>query len=73
MFIVGGAQQAFHLIGTTLLDPGDKVWFENPGAIGARNSLIAAGAELVPVPVDGAGHARRRRTARASAVSGSRS
>ena len=52
IFIVGGAQQAFHLIGQTLLDPGDKVWFENPGAIGARNSLIAAGAELVPVPVD---------------------
>ena len=41
VFIVGGAQQAFHLIGLTLLDPGDKVWFENPGAIGARNSLIA--------------------------------
>ena len=52
IFIVGGAQQAFHLIGLTLLDPGDKVWFENPGAIGARNSLIASGAELVPVPVD---------------------
>ena len=52
IFIVGGAQQAFHLIGSTLLNPGDKVWFENPGAIGARNSLIAAGAELVPVPVD---------------------
>ena len=43
IFIVGGAQQAFHLIGSTLLDPGDKVWFENPGAIGARNSLIASG------------------------------
>ena len=55
VFIVGGAQQAFHLIGTTLLDPRDKVWFENPGAIGARNSLIATGAELVPVPVDDAG------------------
>jgi GntR family transcriptional regulator/MocR family aminotransferase len=52
LFIVGGAQQAFHLIGSTLLNPGDKVWFENPGAIGARNSLIAAGAALVPVPVD---------------------
>jgi GntR family transcriptional regulator / MocR family aminotransferase len=52
LFIVAGAQQAFHLIGATLLNPGDKVWFENPGAIGARNSLIAAGAELVPVPVD---------------------
>jgi GntR family transcriptional regulator/MocR family aminotransferase len=52
IFIVGGAQQAFHLIGSTLLDPGDKVWFENPGAIGARNSLVAAGADLVPVQVD---------------------
>ena len=55
IFIVGGAQQAFHLIGSTLLNPGDKVWFENPGAIGARNSLIAAGADLVPVPVDAQG------------------
>jgi GntR family transcriptional regulator/MocR family aminotransferase len=55
VFVVGGAQQAFHLIATTLLDPGDKVWFENPGAIGARNSLLAAGAELVPVPVDAEG------------------
>jgi GntR family transcriptional regulator/MocR family aminotransferase len=52
IFIVGGAQQAFHLIGTVLLDPGDKVWFENPGAIGARNCLLACGAELVPVGVD---------------------
>ncbi|MFI4987899.1 MAG: PLP-dependent aminotransferase family protein [Alphaproteobacteria bacterium] len=52
IFIVGGAQQAFHLIGSVLLNPGDKVWFENPGAIGARNSLIACAADLVPVPVD---------------------
>ena len=55
IFIVGGAQQAFHLIGSTLLNPGDKVWFENPGAIGARNSLVASGADLVPVPVDADG------------------
>ncbi len=52
IFIVGGAQHAFHLIGSILLNPGQKVWFENPGAIGARNSLLACGAELVPVPVD---------------------
>lgn len=55
VFVVAGAQQAFQLIAATLLDPGDKVWFENPGAIGARNSLIQSGAELVPVPVDEAG------------------
>lgn len=55
VFVVGGAQHAFNLIGSVLLNPGDKVWFENPGAIGARNGLLAAGAELVPVPVDGEG------------------
>jgi GntR family transcriptional regulator/MocR family aminotransferase len=55
IFIVSGAQQAFSLIGALLLNPGDRVWFENPGAIGARNSLIAAGARLVPVPVDAHG------------------
>jgi GntR family transcriptional regulator/MocR family aminotransferase len=51
VFVVAGAQQAFNLVGSLLLDPGDPVWFENPGAIGARNSLIASGADLVPVPV----------------------
>jgi GntR family transcriptional regulator/MocR family aminotransferase len=55
IFILSGAQQAFHLVGSLLLNPGDKVWFENPGAIGARNSLIACGADLVPVPVDDQG------------------
>ena len=55
IFIVSGAQQAFHLIGSTLLNPGENVWFENPGAIGARNSLIACGANLIPVPVDAEG------------------
>lgn len=55
IFIVGGAQQAFYLIGSMLLNPGDRVWFENPGAIGARNSLIATGAELVPISVDDQG------------------
>ncbi|MGF1608613.1 MAG: PLP-dependent aminotransferase family protein [Kiloniellales bacterium] len=55
IFITGGAQEAFHLIGSLLLNPGDKVWFENPGAIGARNSFVACGADLVPVPIDGEG------------------
>ncbi len=55
VFIVGGAQQAFTLVGTVLLNPGDRVWFENPGAIGARNGLVACGADLVPVPVDSGG------------------
>ncbi len=55
IFIVHGAQQAFHLIASVLLQPGDRVWIENPGAIGARNALLAAGATLAPVPVDAEG------------------
>ena len=52
VFILNGAQEAFNRIGSTLVDPGDPVWFENPGPIGARNSLLSSGARLVPVPVD---------------------
>jgi GntR family transcriptional regulator/MocR family aminotransferase len=52
ILIVGGAQEAFSLIGTLLLNPGDPVWFENPGAIGARNAFIAQGAKLVPISID---------------------
>lgn len=52
IFITVGAQHAFSLIGSLLLNPGDRVWFENPGAIGARNAFVAGGADLVPVDVD---------------------
>lgn len=52
IFIVAGAQQAFQLIAAALVDPGDSIWFENPGTIGARNSFLVHGAEIVPVPVD---------------------
>jgi len=60
IFIVAGAQQAFQLIAATLVDAGDKVWFENPGAIGARNSFVLYGADIVPVPVDDGGLDVRR-------------
>lgn len=52
IFILNGAQDVFNRIGNTLLDPGDAVWFENPGPIGARNALLSSGARLVPVPID---------------------
>ncbi len=60
IFITAGAQQAFQLLAATLIDAGDKVWFENPGAIGARNSFVMHGADLVPVPVDAQGIDVRR-------------
>lgn len=55
VFIFNGAQDAFNRIGNTLLDPGDTVWIENPGAIGARNSLISSGARLIPLRIDDEG------------------
>jgi GntR family transcriptional regulator / MocR family aminotransferase len=50
--IVAGSQQGLDLAARVLLDPGDKVWMEDPGYMGARGALKSAGAELVPVPVD---------------------
>lgn len=55
IFITSGAQQAFSLIGRMFLNPGDRVWMENPGASGARNALLSEGADLVPVEVDDEG------------------
>lgn len=55
IFVTCGAQQAFSLIGRVLLNAGDRVWYENPGATGARNAFVAAGAEIVPVPIDDEG------------------
>ena len=55
VFVTCGAQHAFSLIAQLLLNPGDRVWMENPGASGARNALLAEGAELVPVSVDDEG------------------
>ncbi|GGE12996.1 transcriptional regulator, GntR family [Gemmobacter megaterium] len=55
IFVTSGAQHAFSLIAQLFLNPGDRVWMENPGASGARNALLSEGAELVPVPVDAQG------------------
>lgn len=55
VLIVSGAQQALDLTVRVLIDPGDRVWIEEPGYSGLRGVLLAGGAELTPVPVDGEG------------------
>ena len=55
VIITGGSQQALYLAGQLLIDPGDPVWVENPGYSAARAAFLAAGAELIPIPVDGKG------------------
>jgi GntR family transcriptional regulator/MocR family aminotransferase len=54
--VTAGAQQAFDLIARILVTPGKTtVAIEEPGYVPLRNVLVAAGARIVPVPVDGEG------------------
>jgi GntR family transcriptional regulator/MocR family aminotransferase len=55
VMITSGAQQALDLVMRLLLDPGDRVWIEDPSYRGARAALAATGANAVPVPVDAEG------------------
>ncbi len=55
VLIVEGSQQALDLAARVLLDPGDAVWFEEPGYWGAKRAFHAGEARLVPVPVDDEG------------------
>ena len=52
VFVTAGYQGAISLIARALIAAGDEVWFEDPGYPLARQGLMAAGARLVPVPVD---------------------
>lgn len=53
--ITSGAQQAFDLVARVLLAPGTCAAVEDPGYPPARHALAAAGARVVPVPVDAEG------------------
>lgn len=52
VIIVTGSQGGLHLAARVLLNPGDWAWMEDPGYIGARRALVAAGARISFVPVD---------------------
>jgi GntR family transcriptional regulator/MocR family aminotransferase len=53
--VLGSVQQTLDLSVRLLLDPGDRVWLEDPGYAGARLVFEAAGAKVVGVPVDAHG------------------
>ena len=55
ILVVSGSQQAISIVTDVLVEAGDQVWFEEPGYFAARGVLEAAGAKLVPVPVDDEG------------------
>jgi GntR family transcriptional regulator / MocR family aminotransferase len=73
VLVTTGSQQGLQLAAQVLLDPGERVWMEEPGYPGAQLALQAAGARMVPVPVDEEGldvseGMRRGRTARAAYI-----
>jgi GntR family transcriptional regulator/MocR family aminotransferase len=55
VIVVAGTQQAVDLSARVLLDSGDAVWVEEYSYLAARAAFKAAGARLVPVPVDDEG------------------
>jgi GntR family transcriptional regulator/MocR family aminotransferase len=59
VFITDGTQTSLDLCARFFADAGERVWIENPGYLGARVTMLAAGLTLVPVPVDAAGMAAR--------------
>ena len=73
IMVVGGSQQGLQVAARALLEPGDPVWVEEPGYPGARQVMVSAGVEQVPVPVDGEGldvaeGIRRRHDVRAAYI-----
>lgn len=55
IIVTTGAQAALDLAARMLLDPGDCVWHEEPGYLGARGAFMGAGVTITPVPVDAEG------------------
>jgi GntR family transcriptional regulator/MocR family aminotransferase len=55
ILVTRGSQMAIHLATRTLLGPGDRIAVESWGYMPAWETFRAAGAELLPVPVDGDG------------------
>jgi len=52
ILVTMGAQNALYLLATLLVNAGDRVGFEDPGHVDARNVLELRGCDIVPLPVD---------------------
>lgn len=50
--VAPGTRQALDLLARLLLNPGEEAWVEDPGSPAVQALLAAAGARVVPVPVD---------------------
>ncbi|UYO37841.1 PLP-dependent aminotransferase family protein [Rhodopseudomonas palustris] len=52
VLVLTSSQQALSLCANMLLDPGDRIFIEDPAYYGARKAFDAAGVECVPISVD---------------------
>jgi GntR family transcriptional regulator/MocR family aminotransferase len=52
VLVLTSSQQAMSLCANMLLDPGDRIFIEDPAYYGARKAFDAAGLECVPIRVD---------------------
>lgn len=52
VLVLTSSQQAMSLCANALLDPGDRIFIEDPAYYGARKAFDAAGLDCVPIPVD---------------------
>ncbi len=52
VLVLTSSQQAMTLCANLLLDPGERIYIEDPAYYGARKAFEAAGLECVPVRVD---------------------
>ncbi len=64
IIILSGIQEALDLVARLLLNVGDRVLIEDPGYQVAYRVFEAAGAKLVPMPIDSQGAAPRERDIR---------
>jgi GntR family transcriptional regulator/MocR family aminotransferase len=55
VLVLSGIQEAVDLASRLLIDPGDTVALEDPGYPAARTAFLAAGAKILPIPVDAEG------------------
>ncbi|WP_374624950.1 PLP-dependent aminotransferase family protein [Pandoraea sp.] len=55
VFVTGGYRATLELVLRSLAQANDRVWFEDPGYLLARNFLSETGMQFVPVPVDDEG------------------
>jgi GntR family transcriptional regulator/MocR family aminotransferase len=52
VLVLTSSQQALTLCANMLLDPGERIFIEDPAYYGARKAFDAAGLDLVPIRVD---------------------